>query len=162
MLVVMEDGNVHALAQALLHLEALGALDVFQIDAAEGGLKSRHHIHQARDVLLRHLDVETINACEFLEQDRLAFHDGLGGQRADVPQTQHRRAIGQNRDEILAGGQMGRLRRILRNGLAGHRHAGRIGQRQIPLVAEWLGRLDLEFAWIGIAMIGERAGAKFV
>ena len=150
----MEDGDLHALAQALLDLETLGALDVFQIDAAEGGLQRRHHIDQTRDVLFRHLDVEHVDAGEFLEQDGLAFHHRLRRQRADVAQTQHRRAVGQNRDEILTGGQMGRLGRILRYGLAGHSHAGRIGQSQIALVAERLGRLNLEFAGIGIAMIG--------
>ena len=36
-LVVMEDRNVHQLAQALLDDEAFRRLDVFEIDAAEGG-----------------------------------------------------------------------------------------------------------------------------
>ena len=37
MLVVMEHRNVHQLAQPLLDDEAVGRLDVFQIDAAEDG-----------------------------------------------------------------------------------------------------------------------------
>ena len=42
-LIVVEDGNVHLLLEPLLDDEALGRLDVFQVDAAEGGLERLHH-----------------------------------------------------------------------------------------------------------------------
>ena len=42
MLVVMEDRNVHHLAQPLLDDEAVRRLDVFQIDAAEAGAQIAH------------------------------------------------------------------------------------------------------------------------
>ncbi len=40
-MVVVEDRDVHQLAQALLDDEALGRLDVLEIDAPEGGPRSR-------------------------------------------------------------------------------------------------------------------------
>ena len=43
-LVVMEDRNLHPLAQLLLDDETFRRLDVFQIDAAEGGLQRRHDV----------------------------------------------------------------------------------------------------------------------
>ncbi len=40
-LVVVEDRNVHALAQLLLDVEALGRLDVLEVDAAEASAPAR-------------------------------------------------------------------------------------------------------------------------
>jgi hypothetical protein len=52
------------------------------------------------------LDVEHVDAGEFLEQDRLAFHHRLRGQRADIAEAEHRGAVGDHRDQIGAGGQL--------------------------------------------------------
>ena len=38
-LVIVENGNVHRLLESFLDVEALGRLDVFQVDAAEGGFE---------------------------------------------------------------------------------------------------------------------------
>ncbi len=110
-LVVMEDRNVHALAQLLLDLEALGRLDVLEVDAAEGGLQRRHGVDEALDVVSRHLDVEDVDVGEFLEEHRLALHHRLGGQRPDVAQPQHRRAVGDDAHEIGAAGVFRHQRR---------------------------------------------------
>jgi hypothetical protein len=40
------------------------------------------------------LDVEHVDAGELLEQDRLALHHRLGGERPDVAEAQHRGAVG--------------------------------------------------------------------
>ena len=40
-LVVVEDGDAHALLELLLDVEALGGLDVLEVDPAEGGLEAR-------------------------------------------------------------------------------------------------------------------------
>ena len=108
------------------------------------------------------LDVEDVDAGELLEQDGLAFHHRLGGQRADIAQAEHRGAVGDDRDEVLAGGELGGFRGIVDDRLAGGGDAGRIGQRQVALVAERLGRLDLELTGPGLAVIDERARAQIV
>jgi hypothetical protein len=90
-LVIMEDRNVHDLAQLLFDLEAFGRLDVFQIDAAKGRLKRRNHADHAVHVRCVDLDIEDIDACEFLEQDRLALHHRLGGERTDVAKAREPR-----------------------------------------------------------------------
>ncbi len=46
------------------------------------------------------LDVEHVDAGELLEQAALALHHRLAGQRADVAQAEHRRAIGDDRDQV--------------------------------------------------------------
>ena len=52
--------------------------------------------------LLVDLDVEHVDAGEFLEQHALAFHHRLAGKRADVAQAEHRRAVGDDADQVAA------------------------------------------------------------
>ena len=103
------------------------------------------------------LDVEDVDAGELLEQDRLALHHGLGGERADVAEAQHGGAVGDDRDEVLARGEVGRLRRVGRDGLARGRDARRIGESEVALVAEGFGRLDLKLSGTRIAVVEERS-----
>ena len=42
-LIVVEDGNVHLLAELGLDVKAVRSLDVLEVDAAEGGLEGLHH-----------------------------------------------------------------------------------------------------------------------
>jgi hypothetical protein len=44
-----------------------------------------------------------VDAGKPLEQHRLAFHDGLGGERAEIAQAEHRRAVRDDRHEIALG-----------------------------------------------------------
>ena len=93
MLVVVEHRDLHALLQLRLDLEAFRSLDVLEIDAAEGRLQRSHGLDHALDGVGGDLDVEHVDAGEFLEQDRLAFHDRLGSQRADIAEPEHRGAV---------------------------------------------------------------------
>src|SRR5690606_10376639 len=63
-LVVVEDGDLHALLEAFLHLEALGRLDVLQVDAAEGGLERGDGLDHAAYVGRIDLHVEDVDAGE--------------------------------------------------------------------------------------------------
>ena len=45
-LVVVKDRDLHASAQACLDQEALGRLDVLEVDAAEGRLQAGDNFHQ--------------------------------------------------------------------------------------------------------------------
>ena len=88
------------------------------------------------------LDVEHVDAGELLEQDALAFHHRLGGQRADVAQAEHRGAVGDDgrpgcRARVAEG-----VGRVVDDLFAGRGDAGRVGQRQVALVDQLLGRRD--------------------
>ena len=161
-LVVVEHRNVHALLQPRLDLETLRRLDVFQVDAAEGRLKRRHHVAEALHVELVDLEVEDIDAGELLEQDRLALHHRLRRLGPDVAQPQHRGAVGDHAYEIAAHRELVDLFRVRHDGLAGGRHARRIGQRQVALVRQRLDRLDLELSGARFAVIDERVALEFV
>ena len=155
-LVVMEDRDLHALLQLRLDLETFRSADVLEIDAAEGRLERRHGLDHALDGVGGDLDVEHVDAGEFLEQDRLAFHHRLRGQRADIAEAEHRGAVGDHGDQIGAGRQRGGFRRVLGDLGAGGGDARRIGQREVALVGERLGRLDLELSRARQPVIGQR------
>src|SRR5690606_10230884 len=106
-LVVMEDRDLHALAQLLLDVETLGRLDVLEVHAAQCGFKRGNDVDQFVRVGLGQFDVEHVDAGELLKQAALAFHDRLGGQRADIAQAQHRRTVGDDAHEIGARGVHG-------------------------------------------------------
>ncbi len=161
-LVVVEDRDPHPLAQTTLHLETFGRLDVLEVDGTEGRFESRHDLHETVDVTRVQLQIEGVDAGEFLEQDGLALHHRLGRQGADGAEAQHRRAVGDDGHEIGADGEFRDLCRIFGDGLAGGGHPRRIGEREIALGGERLGRHHLELAGPGTAMEVQGVVAKAV
>ncbi len=155
-LVVVEDRDLHALAQLALDVEALRRLDVFQVDATEGGFQRGDDLDQLVGVLFVDFDVEDVDAGELLEQHPLAFHHRLGGQRADVAQTQHGGAVGDDRDQVAARGVLEGIDRIGGDFLARRRHAGRVGQGQIALVRQRLGGRNGHFSGQGLLVVLQR------
>ena len=59
-LVVMEDRDVHELPQALLDDEALGRLDVLEVDAAEGRAEIAHAVDEGVRILRVDLEIDRI------------------------------------------------------------------------------------------------------
>ena len=122
-LIVMKHRDVEALAQFALHLEAFGGLDVFEVDAAKRRLQRGDDLDQTIRIGFVQLQIEHVDAGEFLEQHRLAFHHRLGGQRADVAQTQDRAAVGDHRDQIAAGREAEGIGRVFDDLFTGGGHA---------------------------------------
>ncbi len=156
MLVVVEHRDVEQLLQLALDHEALGALDVLEIDAAEGRPDVLHH----RDELVRggglDLDVDGIHVGEALEQHRLALHHWLGRQGSEVAQPEDGGAVGDHRHQVALGGVVVGGVGIL--GDLAHRggDARGIGQRQVPLGAHRLGGVHPDLPGGGEAMEGQR------
>ncbi len=145
-LVVVEDRNVHQLAQALLDDEALRRLDVLEVDAAERGAEVFDGVDEFFRVLGVDLEVDGVDVGEALEQHRLAFHHRLGGQRAEIAEAQNRRAVGDDGDHVAARGVVVGGRGVGGDRLHGHGDAGRIGEREIALRRHRLGGDDLQLA----------------
>ena len=89
MLIVVEDGNVHALPAQSFNDETIRSLDVFEVDRAESGLQRADDVGELLRVGLVKLDVEAVDIGELLEQDGLALHHRLGRQPADIAQPQN-------------------------------------------------------------------------
>ena len=155
MLIVMEDRNLHALTQLLLDVEAFRCFDVFKIDAAEGGLQRSNMLNQFVRIGLIHLDIEAIDTGEFFEQYGFAFHHRLGGERPDIAQTQHRRAVGDYADQIATRGHVVRLSRVAHDLFTSERDARRIRQRQITLVGHGFRRGNFKLAGTRVAVVLE-------
>ena len=73
-LVIVENGDVHALAANAFDGEAVGRLDVFEVNCTKSRFKSTDDVSELFRIGLVDLDVETVDRGEFLEQDRFAFH----------------------------------------------------------------------------------------
>ena len=128
-LVVMEDRNLHALAQLALDIKTIGRFDVFEVDAAKGGLERGDDVDQFVRVFLVHLDVKHIDASELFEQHALAFHDRFGSQWTNVAQAQHGGAVGDDGHQIAPAGVLVGVVRVLDDFFARRGHTGRISQR---------------------------------
>jgi hypothetical protein len=161
-MIVVEDRDPHPLAQPALDLEALRRLDVLEIDRAEGRLERGDDVAEAGRVAFLDLDVEGVDPGELLEQNRLALHHRLGRERADRAQAEDGGAVGDHRDEVAARGQ----RRGL-GGVSGDRQrsgsdTGRVGEREIALRRERLGRHHPQLPRCRVAVVVERVITQLV
>ena len=133
MLVVVEDGDVHLLAELRLDVEAVRGLDVLEVDAAEGGFERLHHPHHLFGVGDVQLDVEDVNVGEPLEEDALPLHHRLGGEGADVAEAEHGGPVRDHRHQVPARGVVEGPPRILVDFPAGLGDPGTVGERQVAL-----------------------------
>ena len=75
-LVVVEDGDVELLFESLLDLEAVGRLDILEVDAAEGRGDEAHRLDDLFGGFRVDADGEGVDPAKALEQHGLALHDG--------------------------------------------------------------------------------------
>ena len=164
-LVVMEDGDVHQLLEAAFDDEALGRLDVLEVDAAEGGAHQPHGLDDLFGVFGVEFDVDGVDVGEALEEHRLALHHRLRGERAEVAEPEDRRAVRDDGHQVALGG-------VVIGGLGAGRDrldrdgdAGGIGQRQVALGRHGRRGHHVELSRPRLEVIGERllgrdAGAR--
>ena len=145
-LVVVENRDVHPFAADLFDDEAVRGLDILKVDGPERRLHRADDFRELFRVRLVQFNVEAIDIGEFLEQDRLALHDRLGGKRADVAKTQNSGAVGHDRHKIAARGITCGGRGIGLDLEAGFGHPGRIGPAQVAPVGQRLGCAYLQFS----------------
>ena len=161
-LIIVEHRNVAALDQRLLYLEALGSLDVFQVDAAEGVGDGGHGVDELLAGLVLHLDVDGVDAGEALEQQGLALHHRLGGQRPQIAQPQDGGAVGDDGHQVALAGVAVGIGRV--GGDFAHRlgDARAVGQGQIPRGLGGLGEGYGYLAGNGLGVVIERLLTKIV
>ena len=152
----MHDRDVHPLAQRLLDDEAFRRGDILEVDAAEARLHQRHRVDELVGILGVELDVDRIDIGEALEEDGLALHHRLGGERAEIAEAEDRGAVGDDRDEIALGGIIVGKVGILGDGAHRHGDAGRISEAQVALRRHRLGGDDLDLARPALGVEVER------
>ena len=144
-LVVVENGDAHRLAERLLDQEALGRADIFEIDAADGRLQHLAETDDLVRILRVDLYIEYVYPGEFLEEDALALHDRLGRHGPDVAESEDRRPVRNHRDQVPACSVAKDLFRVFVDGHAGFGHTRAVREGQISLGGDRLGgdHLDL-------------------
>ena len=146
MLVVVEDGDVEAILELLLDVEAARRRDVLQVDPAVAGRDPDDCFDEFVDRARLHHDGHGIDVSEVLEEDRLPLHHRHRTQRADVAQAQDCGSITDDGHGVAA-------RRVAKGqGRVGgdrQRHLGHarcVEQRQIRTIPQRLGGVYAEFA----------------
>ena len=169
MLIVVEDGNAHRLLQGGFDREARGRADVFEVDAAEGGFQAGDglddlvrvgaavRLEDAADAQRHGVDVG-----ETLEEDRLALHDRETGLRADVAESEHRRAVAHDGHGVAASGVLPDLLRVVVYLGAGDGDAGRVSQGQVVLGGAGFRGQDGQFAGPRIGVVGQASCCEIV
>ena len=158
----MEDGNVEQLLEPLLDHEAVRRLDVLEIDPAETRSQIAHGIDEGIDILCVDEQVHGIDIGKALEERALAFHDRLRGLRAEIAEAENGRAVRDHGHKIALVRVVVGARLVL--GDREHRHGDtrRIGEREVALGGQRLGRCDLELAGLTLGVETERVvGGKF-
>src|SRR5690606_19514364 len=143
-LVIMEYRDIALLDQRALDFEALGRLDVLEIDAAEGDGDALDRIDKGLRALCVHFDVEYIDTGEALEQYAFTFHHRLGGQRAEVAQAKNGSTVGNHGHKVAFAGVAVSQFGVAANFAYRLGNAWAIGQGQIASGGSWLGQLDAQ------------------
>ena len=146
MLVVVEYRNVADLFQAALDFEAARRRDVLQIDAAERAGNQLNRAHDLVHVLGGNAERERIDVRERLEQRTLALHDRHAGERTDVAQTEHRGAVRDDRNEVVAAGVLIAEGRVILDLEARLGYAGGVSDGKVVLAVYLTAGDDFDLA----------------
>ena len=130
-LIVVENGNIQFFDEPLFNFEAFRRLDIFQVNAAKGGRQRLADLDNFIRAARSDLDIKDIDIGELLKEHALSFHHRLRRQRTAIAQAQDGAAIGDDGDQVGAGGQLEDGERILVDLQHRFRHARRIGQREV-------------------------------
>ena len=132
-LVIVEYRNVADLFQTALDLKAARSGDVLEVDAAERAGDQLNGADDLVHILGRHTERERIHVSERLEQRALALHNRHAGNRTDIAQTEHRSAVRDDRNQIVAARVLVAERRIVLDLKARLGNTRRVRDRQIVL-----------------------------
>jgi hypothetical protein len=101
-------------------------------------------------------DVEHVDVGEALEEDGLALHDGLAGERSDVTETEHRRPVADHRYEIPLVGVAEDVFGPILDLEARLGHTGGVGEAEIVLGGGGLGGTHFQLPGTTPGVIVER------
>ena len=155
MLVVVHYGNVQFCLQATLYLEALGCLDILQVDTAKGGGDGLNRLDELLGVLLVHLYVEHVNAAINLEEQALALHYGLAADCTYVAKAQYGGTVAYHRHKVALAGVLVGIVGILLNLQTRLCHTWRVCQGKVGLCTVRFCGNYLYLARLALGMISQ-------
>ena len=146
MLVIVEHRDVESFLERLFDLKGPGCCDVLQVDTTECRRKPHHGLDEIVGTVDVEADREGIDLAEFLEQQRLALHHGHRRLGADVTETEHRCAVGDDGHRVLSNRVGVGQRLVGLDGLADPSDTRRVGHRKVVLVADREQRQNLDLS----------------
>ena len=99
----MENRNITSLLQLILDIEALRALDVFQVYSSECRRDGPYYFYELIWISFINLNVEDIYIRKALEKDSLPFHCRLTGQGSPVSQSKDCCSVGDDSHQVSLG-----------------------------------------------------------
>ena len=142
----MENGDIAALFELALYLEAAGGGDILKVDAAEASGDKGDGIDKFVDVLRFNAERKGVDSAEGLEENAFALHNGHTGLGTDVAEPENGGAVGYNGTEVVTAGQLVRAVYILLYLKARLSHSGRICKREILLRGDGHSCHDLDLS----------------
>ena len=146
MLVIVEYRNVADLLESALDLKAARSRDILEVNATERAGDQLNGAYDLVHILGSHTERERIHVSERLEQRALALHNRHAGNRTDIAQTEHRGAVRDDRNQIVAARVLVAERRIVLDLEARLGNTRRVRDRQIVLAVYLTAGHDLNLA----------------
>jgi len=103
-LVVVENRDIAALFQFSFNFKATRRRDIFQIYPAEAACEQTDSVDDIVNFFGPNAERNRVHVAESLKQGAFAFHNGHARFGADVSESEHRGAVGNNRDKVGAAG----------------------------------------------------------
>src|SRR5215210_4481370 len=145
-LVVVEDGDVEFLLEALLDLEAPRRRDVLEVDPPEAGRQVLDGLDYLLGVLGVKADGEGVHVRELLEEGRLALHHGHRRPGSYVPEAEHRGPVRDDGDRVALDGQVEGALGVLVDRAADPGNTRRVDHREVVAGPDLELRADLDLA----------------
>lgn len=143
----MEDGDGHQFFQLLLNIEAVWRFNVLQVDATVRRGQVPDTVNELIGVGRVDAYVDRLYTGELIEQDSLALHHWLRGERTQIAKAKHSCAVGDHSHHVALVRVLVGILGVFADLGAGNSDAWRVCERQVFLVVHWLGRLDSVLAW---------------
>ena len=131
MLVVVEYRNIADFFESALYFKASGGGDVLQVDAAEAARNQSDGVDYRINIIGTNTERNGVHVAEFFKEGAFALHDRHAGFRSDVAESEHSRAVGNDRHKIGAAGEIVAFTDVFLYFEAGLGDARRVSQRQI-------------------------------
>ncbi len=130
-LVVVEDRDIEAPLQLALDPEAGRGGNVFEVDPTKPGGYGHHGFDQRLWSSRVEANGIGVHTSEVLEDERLALHDGQGGQGPQTSEAEHRAAVRGDRHRGAFSGESPGIGWPAGNGAGHSSHARGVGQGQV-------------------------------
>lgn len=139
-LIVVEDWNWHELFELCLDFKAVRGPDVLQVNSTEARSQVLNAIYELFWILSVHANIDRLDACKLVEQNRLALHNRLRSEGTNISETQHGGAIGDYGDHVSLVGVSESVAGILVDLHARIGDSGRVSKGQVVLRVHRLNR----------------------